>query len=294
MDAATALDALGEPVATRSQLLVAGATPRDLTEAVRSRRLIRAREGYYALPSVDPMVLQAVRIGGRLGCVSALERYGVWVEPHPFPHVSVDPHATRLRTPRNRFRPLTAETRDGCELHWQPTIDGGAATIHTVAIVDALLQALWCQPRELAVAALDSALYKRLATRAQIDRVFAAVPRRLALLRESIDGRCMSGIETIIRLELVTLGVPFELQVAFRGVGTVDFVVAGCVVIETDGHLGHRDAASAVRDYERDVALAALGYIVVRLNYRQVMFQRSLALAAILGALRSHRRGPAI
>jgi len=294
MDAASVLAALGEPVATRSQLLAAGATPRSLTEAVRSRRLIRAREGYYAMPTVDPMLLQAVRIGGRLGCVSALERHGIWVEPHQFPHVSVDPHATRLRTPRNRFRPLTADTRDGCELHWQPAIDDVATTVHTVGIVDALAQALCCQSRELAVAALDSALYQQLATCAQIDRVFAAVPRRLAPLRESIDARCMSGIETIIRLELVTLGIPFELQVAFRGVGTVDFVVAGCVVIETDGHLGHRDAASAVRDYERDVALAALGYIVVRLNYRQVMFQRAEAVAAILGALRAHRRGPAV
>lgn len=294
MDAAAALASLGEPVASRAQLLAAGATPRDLTAAVRARRLIRAREGYYAAPSVDPMLLQAVRIGGRLGCVSALERRGVWVEPHLFPHVSVDPHATRLRSPRDRTRALTADTRDGCELHWLPAIDGGAASIHTVGIVDALAQALWCQPRELAVAALDSALYQRLVTAAQIDRIFAQAPRRLTVLRAQIDARCMSGIETIIRLELVSLGIPFEPQVAFRGVGTVDFVVAGCVVVETDGVLGHRDAASAVRDYERDAALAALGYTVVRLNYRQVMFDRPRAIAAILGALRSHRRGPAV
>ena len=292
MDAAQVLASLGEPVATRAHLLAAGATPRDLTAAVRTRRLVR--EGYYAAPSIDPMLLQAVRIGGRLGCVSALDRHGVWVAPHLFPHVSVDPHATRLRTPRNRFRPLTAETRDGCELHWLPAIDGSASSIHTVGIVDALAQALRCQSRELAVAALDSARYQRLVTGAQIDRIFAGAPQRLAALRGSIDPRCMSGIETIIRLELVTLGVPFELQVAFGGIGTVDFVVAGCVVVETDGVLGHRDAESAVRDYERDAALAALGYIVVRLNYQQVMFQRPLALAAILGALRSHRRGPAV
>ena len=67
MDAVSALAAIGEPVATRSQLLAAGSTPRALTVAVRNRQLVRVREGYYALPSADPMLLQAVRIGGRLG-----------------------------------------------------------------------------------------------------------------------------------------------------------------------------------------------------------------------------------
>jgi very-short-patch-repair endonuclease len=178
-------------------------------------------------------------------------------------------------------------------VHWLPLIDPGAASVHTVSPLDCLVQILRCQPAELAVAALDSALFERVVRPVDLARIFAAVPKRLAPLRASIEPRCMSGIETLIRLEFVRLGIPFEPQVWFPGIGTVDFLVAGCVVVETDGRLGHSDPISAARDYERDAALVALGYIVVRLNYRQVMFDRPAAVAAILGALRTHRRGPA-
>ena len=285
---------LGEPVATRSQLLAGGATPRDLTGAVRDKRLLRVREGYYALPTAEPFLLQAVRIGGRLGCVSALQSHGVWVAPHYFPHVALDPKASRLRTPRDPFRRLRPDNQDGCELHWARPVERVPRSVHTAGIVDALAQAVRCQPRELAVAALDSALYQRLVTPANVGVVFASLPARLAPLAGLVDARAMSGIETIIRLILVELDVPFEPQVTFPGIGTVDFVVAGCVVVETDGRLGHEGAAASLRDYARDAALAARGYIVVRLNYRQVMFERELAVAAIVGALRSHRRGPAV
>jgi len=294
MDALRVLSNLGEPVATRAQLLAGGAKPRDLTSAFRTNRLIRIREGYYAVPGTDSFLLQAVRIGGRLGCISALEKHGVWVAPHLFPHVALDPKASRLRSPRDPFRRLQPETLDGCELHWQQSVETGQQSVHTAGIADALAQAIRCQPKELAVAALDSALYQRVVTPAEAGSILVALPKRFASLGRLVDGRCMSGIETIIRLVLIELGIPFEPQVTFAGIGTVDFLVAGCVVVETDGRLGHDGAEGSLRDYARDAALAARGYIVVRLNYRQVMFERELAVAAIVGALRSHRRGPAL
>ena len=294
MDAALVLAALGEPVATRSQLLAAGATPRDLTAAVRDRRLIRVREGYYATPVADAALLQAVRIGGRLGCVSALRRHGVWAPPHPFPHVSVGPKASRLRSPRDRYVALEQQNRDGCEVHWTAAADEPDASVHTAGIVNALAQAIRCQPAEFAVAALDNALYQGLVTAQQVAAVFATLPKRLDHLQGLIEPRCMSGIESIIRLELVKLGVPFEVQARFDRVGFVDFLVAGCVVVEVDGREYHDGEMPTARDYARDAYLAAREYIVVRLNYRQVMFERELAVAAILGALRAHRRGPAV
>lgn len=294
MDAAQVLVTLAEPVGTRAQLLLGGATPRDLTAAVRGGRLLRVREGYYALPTAAPMLLQAVRIGGRLGCVSALQSHGVWVAPHLFAHVSVDPNATRLRSPRNRFHRLEPQNRDGCELHWARFIDADDASVHTSGIMNSLAQAIRCQPAELAVAALDSALNLRLVSSTQIAAIFAALPLRFVPLQSLVEPRCMSGIETIIRLELIELGIMFDVQVRFDGVGIVDFVVAGCVVVEVDGREYHEGEVPTARDYARDAELAARGYIVVRLNYKQVMFQRDLAIAAILGALRSHRRGPAV
>jgi len=294
MDAALVLAALGEPVATRAQLLAAGARPRDLTAAVRGRSLIRVREGYYADPLADPALLQAVRIGGRLGCVSALRRHGVWAPSHPFPHVSVDPKASRLRSPRNRHIALEQQNRDGCEVHWTAAADDTDTSAHTVGVVNALAQTIRCQPAEFAVAALDSALYQRLVTAQRVAAIFATLPRRFAPLEALVEPRCMSGIESIIRLELVKLGIPFEVQAPFDRVGFVDFLVAGCVVVEVDGREYHEGEVPTARDYARDAYLAAREYIVVRLNYRQVMFERELAIAAILGALRAHRRGPVV
>jgi very-short-patch-repair endonuclease len=63
-------------------------------------------------------------------------------------------------------------------------------------------------------------------------------------------------------------------------------VIEGCVVVETDGRQNHEGSAEQARDYDRDMRLAARGYIVLRFNYRQVMFHRDEVMAAVLGALR--------
>lgn len=57
---------------TRAELLAAGMTARGLTDAVKTGRLIRLRNGHYATPAVEPHLQRAVRFGGRVGCVSEL------------------------------------------------------------------------------------------------------------------------------------------------------------------------------------------------------------------------------
>jgi very-short-patch-repair endonuclease len=277
-------------IATRRQLLRRGMTPMELTTAVRSGQLLRVRRDHYALPGTERTILEAVRIGGLVGCVSAADLHGIWIPDQPFTHVAMSREASRLRSPRDRFVPLTSDNRDGCELHWWPLIDVGAARLHSVGVVDSLAHIIRCQPRMVAVAALDSALYQGKISAADLDRIFAAVPSRFAALRDEIDSRCMSGIETILRLLCFDAGVRCVPQVNFPGIGTVDFVLEGCVVVETDGHKGHTSDIDQKRDYDRDIALAARGYIVLRFNYRQVMFHPERVMAAIRGALRSHAR----
>jgi len=126
----------------------------------------------------------------------------------------------------------------------------------------------------------------------QFDRLLAAIPAKYARYRDRVDSRSMSGIETIVRLLVLDAGLECAVQVYFRGVGTVDLVVERRVVIETDGRLGHADWQGSARDYDRDIALAALGYVVLRFNYRQVMFSPEVVLAAIHGALVGRQRHP--
>ena len=292
MEPSLALARLGEPVATRRQLMRVGAAPHELTAAVRSGDVVRVRRGYYALPECDQHVMQAVRVGGRLGCIGAARSLGVWAAEPRVPHVAMRHEASRLRSPHDRFEALGPDNRDGCDLHWWDLPDVRWPSLHTVSAVEALAHIARCQPRELAIASFDSAMNLGIVGTRDLDLVFGCLPARCRRLRGQIDGRCMSGIETLLRLAMADANVDFEPQVFFRGIGTVDFVVAGCVVVETDGRLGHDDAVSRRRDYQRDAALVRLGYTVVRLSYAQVMFDLPGCLATIAAAVRSHRRGP--
>jgi very-short-patch-repair endonuclease len=289
VDVLRALDGVGEPIATRAQLLRVGVNPRELAAAVHADRVLRVRRGYYCRPSTDPALVQAVRIGGRLGCVSAAQSLGIWSTVPTAPHVAMRHEASRLRSPGDRFTALTTENRDGCELHWWSLPERPARNIHTVSAIEALAHVVHCQPRELAIASIDSALYQLAVTPADVHGMFERLPRRYRRLESLVDGRCMSGIESLVRLLLLDAGIPFELQVSFRGVGTVDFIVAGRVVVEIDGRLGHAEEPSRARDYRRDAAVIRLGYAVVRLDYAQVMFDPAGALATIVAAIASHR-----
>lgn len=270
-------------IRTTSQLLGAGLTERQVTSLVRARALIRVRRGFYARPGADDALLRAVRIGGRLCCVSAARRYGIWVAKDQFPHVALAHSASRLRSPGNRLRPLDALNRDGCTLHWSKR-NGRAG--YEVSLIEALVQIVRCQPESLAIASLDSALNTKLLS--NLDEVFALLPRRYATLRNRVDARSMSGIETLVRLWVEDAQIPFDLQVTFAGVGDVDLVLDDRVVIEVDGREFHND--KQLRDYARDARLAARGYVVLRFDYAQVMYEPATVVAAIRGALRATSR----
>lgn len=286
MDVAALL--YGDRVATRAYLVARGATGYQLTAAVRAGTLIRVRRGHYAIPGLEPRAWQAVRIGGVLTCLSAAAAYGIWVPPHLEAHVAIKRNAARLRSPRFRYERLTAENRRGCTLHWWPLMEPVGA--HTVSIADCLAHLIRCQPRSIAVAALDSALHTGAITRGGLRRILDAVPAGFAGLAADVDHRAMSGLESIVRLLLKDAGLAVEPQVSFPGVGAVDLVVEDCVVVETDGKEFHDAPEFRKRDYRRDARLAALEYTVLRFDFEQVMFQPEEVLAAVHGSLRAHFR----
>jgi very-short-patch-repair endonuclease len=177
-------------------------------------------------------------------------------------------------------------------LHWFPLIDQSEVTMDSVGPLNALAHIIRCQEEQIAIAALDSATYQRIVSEAGLDKLFASLPAKYRRYRRRVDARCMSGIETIVRLMILDAGLNCEPQVFIPSIGFVDFVVEGRVVVETDGRLGHADAPGTARDYDRDVALAALNYIVLRFNYRQVMSSPEVVLRAVRGALVVAQTGP--
>lgn len=250
-----------------------GASKRDLAGAVARGDLVRIRRDNYCSPGTPSSVIEAVRIGGRVGCISLLALLGVWVTVVDRPHVHLRPDATRLR-------PGTAT------LHWLPTV--GSGDRGRVSVLDALLVAMICQPLVDAVASVDSALHLGLVRLSEL-RPHCTDAVRTEVLRW-VDARAESGLETIIRIALVRAGLRVEVQVRIRGVGRVDLLVEGCVIVEIDGAQFHSGPRRHV-DHQRDAAATTLGYSALRFDSTQARFATDGVVDAVIAAVLVHRSG---
>jgi very-short-patch-repair endonuclease len=239
-------------VFTRSDLLAGGMTGRQITDAVRAGILSRIRRDRYAVPQTDGEVIEAVRIGGRLSCLSLLIHMGVFVHRCDRLHVQVVRGTSRLR------EPASGRTR----LHWTAVSDD--RWLHAAGLIGAVRESIRCQAPRAAVATLDSLLHHGVMTRGQLEEVFRALPPRYRALLALVDESAESGPETFLRLLLRTLGVPFDTQVVISGVGRVDFVVDGWLIVECDSREFHEGWEKHAHDRRRDLAAAALGFVTIR------------------------------
>ena len=134
----------------------------------------------------------------------------------------------------------------------------------------------------MSIAVLDSALHRGVVHASRVDELVAMAPRRLRLSPADLDGRSESGIESLVRVALRDVGLRVDPQVVVPGVGRVDLLVEGRVVVEVDGRVWH-DGEQA-RDYWRDLELARLGFVVVRVDYRLAVSRMSSVVEAVLRA----------
>lgn len=94
--------------------------------------------------------------------------------------------------------------------------------------------------------------------------IFSALPQRFGTVLALADASAESGPESFVRLILRSLGASFETQVRLYGVGRVDFVVDGWLIVECDSRAFHEGWAKQQRDRARDLAAARLGYVTIR------------------------------
>ena len=275
-------------VATRAQLLAGGMSRRGLARAVAQGSLLRVRRDRYMAAGASELLRQAVRIGGRLTCVSLLQLLSVFVFANDALHVHIPRGMSRLRSAADAKRRLEPRQARTARLHWLPLVCAEEITDSCVGVVDALAHAVLCQPARHAIATLDSALNKGLIQLADLAEVFSALPPRFTVLRALVDGRAQSGPETLVRLMARSLGCRVDLQVQFDGVGRVDLVLDGWLVVECDSKEFHESWRQQVKDRNRDLALAALGYATLRLTAAQIMYRPDEVLAALRGLLQSH------
>jgi len=163
-----------------------------------------------------------------------------------------DPRARWLRTEAHDIR-----------LHWSDVVDDFPRA-SAVSLTDAVREMARCLPAREVVATVDSLLYLGVMTLGHIREAFAGLPSRCVALLEQVDPRAESGSETFMRLLLRELGACFEVQVVISGVGRVDFLVDGFLIIECDSRAHHEGWAKQRDDRRRDLAAAHRGYVTLR------------------------------
>ncbi|MGV8881024.1 MAG: hypothetical protein ACOH19_02625 [Rhodoglobus sp.] len=285
---AEAMTELGLSIASRAELISAGATSGGLTSAVRGGHLIRVRRDHYALPGLSHATEQAVRVGGKLGCVSALRNLGIFAIKPPTTHIRLDREASRCRNPEDRRRPLTAH-RSGTVLHWGDSVDPAGGNEFCMSVMDALADVVHCQPKWLAIASVDNALFQGFIEPHDVYELFvgSAAQREMAQL---VNGRAEAGQESVLRGIAHDAGWGYEVQRSFEGVGRVDTFIEGLAVAEADSRLAHDGWSLHVKDRDRDLALAALGIPSVRPVFNRIIYTPGDVQRAIAGLLSIHSR----
>lgn len=222
-------------------LTAAGWRHRDLRAAVAQGRLVRARRGVYLPTDTDADCLAAAELRGRLACVSELRRRGVFVLEPAARHFHVAPDAARL--------PASAA---GDRVHRERLLRMPHPRSISVEVLDAVRQAVRCQPSRAAIATIDSALHLGVLPHHDLEELFESLPRRFRRLRRLLDSRSESGPETFLRLILRSIGCRVEIQVLIGDVGRVDFLVDGWLIIECDSEAHHSSWLEQKRDRRRD------------------------------------------
>lgn len=263
---------------TFAQLRADGVTRATIRRGVREGALIRVRKGSYVRGDCPIEALEAARQGGQVDCVSMLRLLGVFVLDQHRPHIRISHGQTRVR---ERSIP-------GVVRHWRDTPTRADSTL--ADLVGAIAQACRCQPPRAAVATLDSALHLGILDRDWLHAVFRMLPRRYRALEPLLDARSEAGTESLVRLLLRGHGILARVQVQIEGVGRVDLLVDGWLIIECDSRAFHEGWASQQRDRERDRAAAERGFTTLRLLATDCLWHPERVLAAVDG-LRRARAG---
>ncbi|GAB3544209.1 hypothetical protein GCM10027404_00520 [Arthrobacter tumbae] len=106
---------------------------------------------------------------------------------------------------------------------------------------------------------------------------------------QQVTGCAESPIEVVARLLFVGAGFHVETQARIEGVGRVDFLLDGFLVVEIDGAAFHSDRKALRRDHRRNNSTLLNGYLILRYGYEDVMFEQQAMLDEIRLALRQRR-----
>ncbi|WP_308113661.1 DUF559 domain-containing protein [Arthrobacter sp. ISL-30] len=155
------------------------------------------------------------------------------------------------------------------------------------SLADTLLHALRCLPEVEAAVMVESAVTQG---RTTLEFLRARVPgnRNGAARRvlELVDGSADSPIEVVARLLFWSAGIRLEAQVELAGIGIVDFLLEGILIVEIDGK-SHLEPRQVKKDRFRNNASTIGGFLLLRYDYEALMYSPDRVLAEVLKVLTS-------
>lgn len=224
-------------------------------------------------------MIRAARVEGRLAGRCATTHHGLW-DPGGALVVAVPEHSGRLWHPDVPCTPFD----DRCEVRLIRDLDPSAPRFGASDLRRALREVALTEPASVVIAVGDSALRRTPMSRFDLTVLASELPPRARGIYERCSPLAESGTESILRVLLEDQGVRVTAQARLPGtdLGRVDLLVGDRLIIECDSAAHHDGAQQRLRDLRRDAALAALGYIVLRFDYRQIMNEPRAVVAAVL------------
>jgi very-short-patch-repair endonuclease len=261
-------------IASAVDLASAGVGRRKLTVLVAQGTLRRPRLGWYSTLSPTHPRFRAVRIGGRLTGLSALDDMGAWILRRPTGvEVAVARGSARLR-------------RDpGAVVHWVAE-RGTPSSPAVVGLGEALVRVILDHDLEVSVPCLDWALFTGRLDRIEFERLILALPKSARGIRDWVDPRSQSVLESTARVRLRRAGWTVVTQVGLRELdGWIDMVVGDGVALELDGRTYHQSTFES--DRRKDLTITIEGRHSIRVSREMLIHDWKRVELAIVAALRA-------
>jgi very-short-patch-repair endonuclease len=157
------------------------------------------------------------------------------------------------------------------------------------ALADVLIHALRCLPLVESLVMVESAVSRGDMT---VDFLRQRLPgRRNGKARDVlrwVDRGAESLLETLARTYFRQVGIHVETQAYLDGVGYVDLLLDGWLVVELDGR-HHADWAQVKKDHRRNNESVVQGFTALRYYYTDVVYTPTEMVAQVQTVLARRR-----
>lgn len=253
-------------VLLRRDVTAAGATETDINRAIRGGQVVRLGRGLLAVPDADAELVGAGLARSLLTCASAAPHYGLW---------------QLQATARPHYWQSNGRRTNHCVSHRLPLTQ--APRHRTLAALpDVLLHALLCLP-ELESLVMVECAYNRgdIEPSLLLRHLTGSRSGKARHVVSKVERGADSLLETLARVLFRDAGIATETQVWIEGIGRVDFLLEGFLIVEIDGLAFHLDARQFKKDRRRDNMAVRHGLPVLRFFYDDVVYAPESVLAQV-------------